>query len=150
MLFITVWNFMTRQRISHIERKKGYTLDIIISNQSDKPIYEQICVQIKDMIIAGKLKEGDPLPSMRFLTKELRVSVITTKRAYEELERDGFITTMTGRGSFVAGANLDLIREENLKRIEKHMEEIARLASRCGLTLEDLTEMITIFYKGDQ
>ncbi len=122
-------------------------MDIIISNTSDKPIYEQICTQIKDLIIAGKLKEGDALPSMRFLAKELRVSVITTKRAYEELERDGFITTMTGRGSFVSGANLELIREENLKRIETHMEEIVRLASRCGLSLEELTEILKLFYE---
>ena len=122
-------------------------MDIIISNSSDKPIYEQICTQIKDLIIAGKLKEGDALPSMRFLAKELRVSVITTKRAYEELERDGFITTMTGRGSFVSGANLELIREENLKRIETHMEEIVRLAFRCGLSLEELTEILKLFYE---
>lgn len=122
------------------------TLNIIISNASDKPIYEQICTQIKDLIITGQLKEGDALPSMRFLAKELRISVITTKRAYEELERDGFIATMTGKGSFVAGANLELIREENLKRIEQHMIQIKELAARCGLSLEDLQEMLALFY----
>ncbi len=121
-------------------------LNIIISNASDKPIYEQICTQIKDLIITGQLKEGDALPSMRFLAKELRVSVITTKRAYEELERDGFITTLPGKGSFVAGTNLELIREENLKRIEQHMLQIKELASRCSLSLEDLLEMLALFY----
>ena len=122
-------------------------MELIIRNTTNQPIYDQIYTQIKDLIIAGKLKEGDALPSMRFLAKELRVSVITTKRAYEELERDGFITTMTGRGSFVSGANLELIREENLKRIETHMEEIVRLASRCGLSLEELTEILKLFYE---
>ncbi len=121
-------------------------LNIIISNASDKPIYEQICTQIKDLIITGQLKEGDALPSMRFLAKELRISVITTKRAYEELERDGFITTMTGKGSFVSGTNLELIREENLKRIELHMLQIKELAARCGLSLEELQEMLALFY----
>lgn len=89
------------------------------------------------------------LPSMRFLAKELRISVITTKRAYEELERDGFITTMTGKGSFVSGANLDLIREEHLKRIEQHMQQITELAVRCGLSLQELQEMLVIFWDGD-
>ena len=121
-------------------------LNIIISNASDKPIYEQICTQIKDLIITGQLKEGDALPSMRFLDKELRVSVITTKRAYEELEQDGFITTLPGKGSFVAGTNLELIREENLKRIEQHMLQIKELAARCSLSLEDLQEMLALFY----
>ena len=83
---------------------------------------------------------------MRFLAKELRVSVITTKRAYEELERDGFITTLPGKGSFVAGTNLELIREENLKRIEQHMLQIKELAARCRLSLEDLQEMLALFY----
>lgn len=122
-------------------------LDIIISNTSDQPIYEQICRQIKDLILSGKLKEGDMLPSMRFLAKELRISVITTKRAYEELERDGFITTMTGKGSFVAGANLELIQEEHLKRIEQHMRRITELAARCGLSLSELQEMLAMFYE---
>lgn len=129
-----------------ITQKEVVILNIIISNASDKPIYEQICTQIKDLIITGQLKEGDVLPSMRFLAKELRISVITTKRAYEELERDGFITTMTGKGSFVSGANLELIREENLKRIEQHMIRIKELAARCGLSLEDLQEMLAVFY----
>ena len=92
------------------------------------------------------MKEGDALPSMRFLAKELRISVITTKRAYEVVERDGLITTMTGKGSFVSGTNLELIREEHLKRIEQHMIQIKELAVRCGLRLEDLQEMLAVFY----
>jgi len=123
------------------------TLTIIISNASGKPIYEQICMQIKDLILTGALKEGDALPSMRLLAKELRISVITTKRAYEELEREGFITTMTGKGSFVAGKNLDFIREENLKRIEEHMQEAVSLAGGCGLGLAELQEMLALIYQ---
>ena len=100
-------------------------MDIIISNDSDKPIYEQITSQIKNQIMQGSLREGDALPSMRTLAKELRISVITTKRAYEELEREGFITTVVGKGSFIKAADTRLLREENLKRIEEHfLEEI--------------------------
>ena len=90
-------------------------MDIVISNASGKPIYEQITGQIKGMILSGVLLEGDALPSMRLLAKELRISVITTKRAYEELEREGFIETVMGKGSFVAGRNMELIREEQLR-----------------------------------
>ena len=102
-------------------------MNIIISNSSGQPIYDQITSQIKALIMAGELKEGDALPSMRFLAKELRISVITTKRAYEELERDGFIVTVPGKGSYVAEKNLDFVREEQLKSIEEHMQEIVRL-----------------------
>ena len=94
-------------------------MDILISNSGSTPIYEQIYSQIKAMILSDKLKEGEMLPSMRVLAKELRISVITTKRAYEELERDGFIVSITGKGSFVNGKNLDIMREEYLKNIEK-------------------------------
>ena len=93
-------------------------MNIVINNSNDKPIYEQIKDQLKEKIISGELKASDALPSMRLLAKELRISVITTKRAYEELEREGFIITVTGKGSFVAEKNLDLIREESLKKIE--------------------------------
>lgn len=124
-------------------------LNIFISNSSDRPIYEQIASQIKSKIIAGELKEGDALPSMRLLAKELRISVITTKRAYEELERDGFIVSLTGKGSFVAGQNLEFIREEHLRRIEALMQEIAELSAGCGLSLDDLKEMLALIYKGE-
>ena len=119
-------------------------MDIFISNDSGKPIYEQITSQIKNQIMQGSLREGDALPSMRTLAKELRISVITTKRAYEELEKEGFIYTVAGKGSFVAPKNVELLREENLKKIEAYMQEIQKLAVSCGLGLEDIIEMFRI------
>lgn len=124
-------------------------MNIIISNSSAQPIYEQISAQIKSKIISGELKEGDALPSMRLLAKELRISVITTKRAYEELERAGFIVSVTGKGSFVSMRNPELIREEHLKKIETLMREIAELAPACGLSLEELREMLELVYEGE-
>ncbi|MGN1030151.1 MAG: GntR family transcriptional regulator [Butyricicoccaceae bacterium] len=117
-------------------------MTIIIQNTSDLPIYEQIAQQIKQNILSGTLHEGDALPSIRALAKELRISVITTKRAYEELERDGFIYTVAGKGSFVASQNLSLIREEYLKRIEEHLQEVVDLAAICELTTEDIITML--------
>jgi GntR family transcriptional regulator len=122
-------------------------MDIIISNASGHPIYEQIARQIKNLIISGDLNEGDPLPSMRLLARELRISVITTKRAYEELERDGFIDTRTGKGSFVAAANIDFMREEHLRTIEEHLKQVVSSANITGLTLEELVEMLTLIYR---
>ncbi len=122
-------------------------MDILISNSSGQPIYDQIYTQIKSKIVSGELHEGQTLPSMRLLAKELRISVITTKRAYEELERDGFIVSVTGKGSFVASKNVELIREEILRRIEEHMQEIIELSSSCNLSLEDLHQMLTLIYK---
>ena len=119
-------------------------MDIIISSSSGKPIYEQISSQIKAMILSGQLREGDSLPSMRLLAKELRISLITTKRAYEELEKEGFIYTVAGKGSFVAPKNVELLREENLKKIEGYIQEIRKLAMPCGLSLEDIIEMFRI------
>ena len=119
-------------------------MDIIISNSNGKPIYEQITSQIKSLIMNGELKEGDALPSMRLLAKELHISVITTKRAYEELEKEGFIYTVAGKGSFVAPKNVELLREENLKKIEGYIQEIRKLAMPCGLSLEDIIEMFRI------
>ena len=124
-------------------------MDIIISNSAGTPIYEQICSQIKGKIISGELKEGDALPSMRLLAKELRISVITTKRAYEELERDGFLVTYLGKGSFVAGKNLDLIREEHLRQIEDLLGKARDLANSCGLSSDELTEMLRLICEGD-
>jgi GntR family transcriptional regulator len=125
-------------------------MNIIISNSSGQPIYEQIVSQIKSLIITGELYEGEALPSMRLLAKELRISVITTKRAYDELEREGFIVSFTGKGSFVAGKNIDLIKEQLLKEIEKHMQEIVKLSGNCGLELDELIEMMTLIYKGSK
>lgn len=124
-------------------------MNIVISNSSGQPIYEQIVSQIKSLIITGELKEGEALPSMRLLAKELRISVITTKRAYDELEREGFIVSFTGKGSFVAGKNMELIREQLLKEIENHMQEIVKLSNNCGMGLKELIEMITLLYEGE-
>jgi GntR family transcriptional regulator len=123
-------------------------LDIIISNSSGSPIYEQITSQIKNMILTNVLKEGDALPSMRLLAKELRISVITTKRAYEELERDGFIESVTGKGSFVAGKNLEFVREEQLKRIEDNLQQAVSIAKESGIQIDELFEILKILYGG--
>jgi GntR family transcriptional regulator len=124
-------------------------VDIIISNSSGKPIYEQISEQIKNSIISGVLKEGDALPSMRLLAKELHISVITTKRAYEDLERDGFLTTVTGKGSFVAPKNIELIREEHLRRIEALLREAVALARSGGVSADELREMLNLLEEGE-
>lgn len=124
-------------------------MDIKISNAGGVPIYEQIVSQIKAKIIAGELREGDALPSMRLLAKELRISVITTKRAYEELEREGFIVSMTGKGSFVAGKDLEFVREEHLRQIEELMGRIVELAVGCDLSCEELVEMLRLTFEGD-
>ena len=124
-------------------------MNIIISNSSGQPIYEKIASQIKSMIITGELREGEALPSMRLLAKELRISVITTKRAYDELEREGFIVSFTGKGSFVAGKNIELIKEQHLKEIENHMQEILKLSKECGLKLDEMIEMMTLLYEGE-
>lgn len=124
-------------------------MEIIISNAGGTPIYEQICSQIKSMIISGELAEGDALPSMRVLAKELRISVITTKRAYEELERDGFIVSYPGKGSFVAGRNLEFIREEHLRQIEELLGRARALAAQCGLSDDELAEMLRLTCEGE-
>ncbi|MBQ1194654.1 MAG: GntR family transcriptional regulator [Clostridia bacterium] len=118
-------------------------MTILIDTKSGEPIYNQIYSQIKSQIISGELKENDMLPSIRGLAKDLRISFITTKHAYEELEKEGFIYTLPGKGCYVAPKNTEILREENLKRIEKHIEDIASLASSCNLSLEDIIEMLT-------
>lgn len=124
-------------------------MDIKISNAGGVPIYEQIVSQIKAKVISGELQEGDALPSMRLLAKELRISVITTKRAYEELEREGFIVSMTGKGSFVAGKDLEFVREEHLRQIEELMGRIVELASVCDIGMDELSEMLRLSFEGD-
>ena len=119
-------------------------MEIIISNSSSSPIYEQISSQIRDSILTGALMPGDPLPSIRALAASLRISAITTKRAYEELEQEGFLYTVAGKGCFVSEKNPELLREENLRKIEEHLGEIRRLAARCGLTREELLEMLRV------
>ena len=124
--------------------QRGERVNIFIDNKSGVPIYDQIYKQIKQMIISGELSEDDMLPSIRNLAKDLGISVITTKRAYEELEKEGFIYTVAAKGCFVAPKNVELIREETLKRIEGHMQEIVQLSKACRLTKEDIIEMLNI------
>lgn len=117
-------------------------MDILIDNKSGTPIYEQIYSQIKSQIISGALKENDMLPSIRGLAKDLRISFITTKRAYEELEKEGFIYTIKAKGCYVAAKNVELLREENLKKIEEHIEQIVQLAASCNLSRKNIIEMV--------
>ena len=124
-------------------------MDIIIRNSGGIPIYDQITRQVKGLILRGELREGEALPSMRLLAKELRISVITTKRAYEELERDGFLTTSPGKGCFVAPRNLELVREDTLRRVEEHLSRAVDAAKTGGVTLGEMTETLNLLY-GDE
>ena len=117
-------------------------MNLFIDNKSGCPIYEQIYTQIKAQIISGELKEDELLPSIRNLAKDLRISVITTRRAYDELEKDGFIYTVAAKGCFVAAKNVEMLREENLKKIEDHITQIMHLAATCNLSKSDIIEMI--------
>lgn len=119
-------------------------MNIFINNKSGQPIYEQIYSQIKSSIVNGELGDNELLPSIRNLAKDLHISVITTKRAYDELEREGFVYTVAGKGCFVAGRNTEMIREENLRRIEAHMQSILELSEICGLDKKDIIEMFEI------
>ena len=120
---------------------------ILIDNKSGVPIYEQIFTQITGHILSGELKSDEPLPSIRGLAKDLRISVITTKRAYDELERAGYIYTVPGKGSFVAAKNAELIREEHLKKIEEHMNAIRTLAMGAGVSREDVLQMWELMWE---
>ena len=122
-------------------------MEIIISNSSDKPIYEQICMQIKNLIMNGTLSSGEALPSMRALAKDLHIIVITVQRAYEDLTRDGFIETVSGKGSFVAAQNQEFIREERLREAEGLLQRAAELGRSHGIPLEKLTGILTLFYE---
>lgn len=123
-------------------------MDIILSNSSDEPIYAQIATQIKAMIMNGTMNSGDVLPSMRTLATQLRISLITTKRAYEELERDGFIETVAGKGCFVKMQNKEFLREEHIRQIETLLEKVCEQAKVCDLSLEELREMLDLMYGG--
>ena len=122
-------------------------MDIILSNMDSTPIYEQITRQIKAKILGGELKPGEALPSMRLLAKELRISVITTKRAYDELEREGLITSQTGRGSFVAEVSGQRLREEQLRTVEEHLTNAIRAARLAGLTADELAELARTLFE---
>ena len=124
-------------------------MEIILTNTSTKPIYEQITSQIKELIMNGELKPGDPMPSMRKLAKDLHVSVITTQRAYDDLVRDGFIITIPAKGTFVSTENQDFIREENLRKIETLLTTASELARQNGLTLEELQSTLQLIFMED-
>ena len=124
-------------------------MNIIIRNTGEIPIYEQIVVQIKNAILSGELAEGEALPSIRLLAKELRISVITTKRAYEELERDGFIVAIPGKGSLVAPQNLELVREEQRRALEQHLADAVCAARTAGISRRELTELLTLLYEDE-
>ena len=117
-------------------------MHILIDNKSGAPIYDQIYTQIKQQIISGALPEHTMLPSIRGLAKDLRISFITTKRAYDELEKDGFLYTIQGKGCYVAPKNVELLREEYLKKIEDHIEQVIQLAASCNLSGEDILSMV--------
>ncbi|MBC3516070.1 GntR family transcriptional regulator [Neobittarella massiliensis] len=121
-------------------------MHIIIRNSSGTPIYEQIVAQIKDAILTGGLAPGEALPSMRLLAKELKISVITTKRAYEELEREGFISTQQGRGSFVAERDLEFVREEKMRQLESQLEQAAATAKGCGVDRAEFVQLAALLY----
>ena len=124
-------------------------MDIILSNTSGKPIYTQIADQVKEQIMTGVLAPGEALPSMRLLARELRISVITTKRAYVDLERDGFLENVPGKGCFVAPQNRELLREAQLRRVEERLTQAVEEARKGGLSLAELQEMLNILYSGD-
>lgn len=125
-------------------------MNIIISNSVGEPIYEQITKQIKNLIFSGELSAGDSLPSIRNLAQELKISVITTKRAYEELEHEGFIETIPGKGSYIAGQNKELLREKRIKLIEEKLLEAIEESNLIGLSLDDLKEMLDILYDSNK
>ncbi len=125
-------------------------MEIIISSNTSKPIYEQITSQIKAMIMSGELQTGDPIPSMRSLAKSIHVSVITVQKAYEDLQRDGFIETTVGRGSFVAAQNKEFYQEEQQRIAEEHLEIAAQIGRTSNIPLSKLTELLTMFYMEDE
>ena len=125
-------------------------MEIIISNSNKQPIYEQITSQIKNLIMNGEHQEGDSLPSITSLAKDLHISVITTKRAYEDLERDGFIETVVGKGSFVATHNTNLLKEERQRQIETYLTEAVALSKCCGITCEELKEILNVLYHEEE
>lgn len=122
-------------------------MHILISNSSKEPIYNQIKDQIKKMVLSGDLKEGDVLPSMRHLAKDLHISVITTKRAYEELEKEGYIYSIVGKGSFIAEQNMEMIKEKKLTAIEEKLSEVIANSKEIGLSLKELKEWMTLLYE---
>ena len=125
-------------------------MHILIDNKSGTPIYDQIYSQIKAQIISGQLQENEMLTSIRGLAKDLRISFITTKRAYDELEKEGFLYTIPAKGCYVAPKNVELLREESLKKIEDHIDQILKLAASCNLSKDDIVSMILFAMEGQE
>jgi len=125
-------------------------MKIVVSNSSRDPIYEQVSDQIRAQIISGDLKEGDPLPSIRKLAQELQISVITTKRAYEELEKEGFIDTVGGKGCFVAMQNQELLREKRMKTVEELLSDAVHEARKLGINIIEIKEMLELLYQSEE
>ncbi|SET59844.1 GntR family transcriptional regulator [Oceanobacillus limi] len=125
-------------------------MNILISSNSKEPLFQQIIEQVKQNIFSGELKEGDALPSMRQLAKELKVSVITTKRAYEELEKEGYLVSTVGKGTFVAGQQAHVLKEWQIREFENELEQIIQTGQRLGLSKNELIELIDIYYEGDE
>ena len=147
ILNIIVYTVLIVQvRIYHVTMK-GKKMEIIISNSSDKPIYEQIAMQIKSLIMDGTLSAGEALPSMRALAKDLHISVITVQRAYEDLARDGFIETVSGKGSFVASQNKEFIQEEQLRIAEELLEKVAIIGRTHGISYEQMANILKLFFE---
>lgn len=124
-------------------------MNIILSNSSEEPIYQQIVTQIKAQVMSGELAAGDALPSMRNLAMQLRISLITTKRAYEELERDGFIENYVGRGCFIKAQNTEFLREENIRKVEESIAKACDFGKQCNLSLEEMKEILEMIYGGE-
>jgi len=131
-------------------QREDNPVEIIISSSSRKPIYEQITSQIKGMIMTGELDSGTSLPSMRALAKSLHVSVITVQKAYDELQRDGFIETTVGRGTFVSARNKDFIQEEQQRKVEEMLSEVVEISRSHGITEETLIQLLRLFYQGEE
>ena len=134
----------------YINTQGSTHVEIIISSNTNKPIYEQSTSQIKAMVMSGELQTGDPIPSMRSLAKSIQVSVITVQKAYEDLQRDGFIETTVGRGSFISAQNKDFFQEEQQRQAEEHLQTAVDIARTCGIPLDKMIELLTIFYQEEE
>ena len=147
-LYLPIDNHVSTVYTVNIQMKRRESdVNLFIDNKSGAPIYDQIYTQIKNEILNGNLQPDEALPSIRALARDLRISVITTKRAYDELEQEGFLYAVPAKGFFVAAKNTELLREENLKKIEAHLTEAVRLAASCGLAKNDLVEMLELLWE---
>lgn len=144
---VYIYNIYKIHIYIYVENRGSERVNLLISNSDSRPIYQQIVEQIKDHILHGKLSSGEALPSMRVLAKELRISVITTKRAYEELEQEGFIETVVGKGSFVSQKNTELLREEQLKQLEGHLTQAVATAKRANIPVEDCMDLMQMLFE---